>query len=49
MLRTLIVAAVLAIGSSCLQAKLWETIAQTEARYGKSFAKFPAEQQRGEE
>ena len=48
MLRAITLVAVLAIGSAHVHARLWETIAQTEARYGKSVAKFPGEQ-RGEE
>ena len=46
MLRALTLFAVLALVSRA-DARLWETIAQTEARYGKSLARFPGEQ-RGE-
>lgn len=48
MLRALTLLAVLAGCSPRAEARLWETIAQTEARYGKSLEKFPGEQ-RGEE
>ena len=48
MLRAFTVMALLGLVSSRADARLWETIAQTEARYGKPLAKFPGEQ-RGEE
>ena len=50
MLRALILAALLALAASRSNARLWETISQTEARYGGSLQTFtgdnPAEEQR---
>src|SRR6516164_11688700 len=50
MLRALILAALLALVTSRANARLWETISQTEARYGGALQTFtgdnPAEEQR---
>jgi hypothetical protein len=50
MLRALILTALLALVTSLANARLWETISQTEARYGGALQTFtgdnPAEEQR---
>jgi hypothetical protein len=43
MLRALTLAALLALVSSRANARLWETIPQTEARYGSALEKFPGD------
>jgi hypothetical protein len=43
MLRALTVIAVAALITSPLEARLWEDIAQTEARYGPALQKFPGD------
>jgi hypothetical protein len=43
MLRTLILAALLALAASRANARLWETIPQTEARYGRALQTFPGD------
>src|SRR5262249_20024110 len=43
MLRALILAALLALAASRANARLWETIPQTEARYGRALQTFPGD------
>jgi hypothetical protein len=48
MLRAFIVIAFAALATPRVEARLWETIAQTETRYGPALQKFPGDA-RGEE
>src|SRR5262249_58817919 len=43
MLRALIVGGLLALAASRANARLWETIPQTEARYGRALQTFPGD------
>ena len=49
MLRVLTLAVLLTLVISRAEARLWESIAQTEARYGRALEKFPGDAPREEQ